>query len=295
VIQLLIVLVLLLPSYVWATCTVTDAYSSAVCADAPTDYYRLDESSGTAMGSIGSQAEGGTYVGGFTLGQSSVVPSSTDASVSLNGSTGYLNVPSTGAFPDATNNAGWSMEFWVNTNDATAVFYSVSDQANLKQTILIADGGAQNCDFKFFLEHCTGGDYGTITHATCTATARYYVAVTTLGGGSNTLQHARIYVNGGAPAEVTSFSGAFCQPSSPPAQWGMWAVGGINQFFYTGKVDEVAFYGVELTQAQVQNHYDAGRIPAGAAGMPFTVKRNRLPRVKPWSPREWWLLVSAKP
>jgi len=67
------------------------AYADEVIADAPLAYWRLDETSGTtANDAIGSNH--GTYTGGVTLNQPGI-PSTGRPSVSLNGSSGYVNIP----------------------------------------------------------------------------------------------------------------------------------------------------------------------------------------------------------
>jgi hypothetical protein len=58
----------------------TAAYASAVLADSPEAYYRMDERSGTVMADSTPNHLNGVYGSGVTLGQTGLVPSSSDAS-----------------------------------------------------------------------------------------------------------------------------------------------------------------------------------------------------------------------
>src|SRR5438105_4694291 len=87
-------------------------YASAVAADAPVGYWRLDEASGTTAADFsGSHSNPLTYQGGYTLSTyPGAISGDPDAAVALNGSTGA--VTATKAPTAGTTN--FSLEAWVN-------------------------------------------------------------------------------------------------------------------------------------------------------------------------------------
>ena len=79
----------------WSFCRATASpprWASAVLADNPVSYWRLDESSGTnAADSKGSNT--GTYTNGPTLNQPGALAGDADTAVSFDGSDDYVTVP----------------------------------------------------------------------------------------------------------------------------------------------------------------------------------------------------------
>lgn len=68
------------------------SYSDEVLADGPTSYWRMGESSGTAM----LDAKGlnnGTYIGAPTLGQPGALPYDSNTAATFNGTTARSEVP----------------------------------------------------------------------------------------------------------------------------------------------------------------------------------------------------------
>lgn len=72
-------------------------------------YYPCLDTSGTTATDYSGNAQNGTYTGGFTLNQNSLVDDPNPC-ILLNGSTGYINVPTTGLI---TGNGSWSVWAWV--------------------------------------------------------------------------------------------------------------------------------------------------------------------------------------
>ena len=86
------------------------SYVRRIFLDLPLRYYRLGENAGTIACDFGSQSQNGTYNGGITLNQTSLIVGDTgNTSVVLNGSSGYITLPTTG-LPTGANS--WSFECW---------------------------------------------------------------------------------------------------------------------------------------------------------------------------------------
>jgi hypothetical protein len=68
-----------------------------------------------------------------------------------------------------------------------------------------------------------------------------------------------------------------------------------SNLFMNGTVDEVACYSAVLTPTRITAHYNAGITTAFGQSFPFSVKRDPLPQLKPWSPKEWFLSVGMAP
>ena len=94
-------------------------YSGAVSASGPLAYYRLGDASGTAAADTSGNGLNATYVGGVQLGQVGALPFDPDTAVTLDGSTGYVQLPKLNN--DFTN--GFSAEVWANP---TSVSYNQS-------------------------------------------------------------------------------------------------------------------------------------------------------------------------
>jgi hypothetical protein len=294
-IRRLLALALLVPSLCWATCD-TDSYSHIICADSPTHYYRLDESSGTAAGDIGTASHiNGVYHGTYSLSATGV-PAVTDKAINFTGAgaDGYIGYTNNSDFNvSSTSGAGWSHELWVKpsvlaTNEYFAAmsatppdpdypsWHILTSTTTLRFTIFKDAGGGQ----------CSGvygntGFLGTLTTGTF-----HHVVVTTLGAGSSQLTRMRLYLDAVLLSTVTSFSGTVC-PNNFTACDGTSCDGiGLSLGNNTqGIMDETAFYkdtgsgSGELTQAQVTAHYNAGLIAGFGQSFPFSVKREMR---KPW-------------
>src|SRR5205823_6510213 len=84
-------------------------YAATVLADAPTAYWRFGEASGASATDITNNGVSGAYLGGATLGQTAGLNGDPDKAVLLNGSSGYISVPST---PTLQSNRV-SIELWI--------------------------------------------------------------------------------------------------------------------------------------------------------------------------------------
>jgi hypothetical protein len=86
-------------------------YNTAVLADSPVAFWRLNESSGTTAADSSGNGRNGTYTGSYTQGQASLVGNG-DSSTSFGGAAGdYVNVTGNAAFNINTTNK-LAVEFW---------------------------------------------------------------------------------------------------------------------------------------------------------------------------------------
>jgi hypothetical protein len=282
----LIAALCLIPSFAWAACVATDQYSVAICADGPSHYYRLADSSGTTAVDNGLSPGNGTYNGGFTLSQTGALVSSSNTAVLYNGTTAYTAFPFDTDFQPSTT-VGWSHEIWAKpTNDLTfAPFSGVGDATHAFYDVFFSGTGkfrarvfdnANSCD--------TIAAYGDTTGVGAyTAGTYYHIVLVTIGNGAGGLTSMKLYVNSVALATITSFTGTICGSSYVPE------IGRVNvDGFAAVTLDEAAYYNYALSAAQVLAHYNAGITAINTKVFPFTVKRQPL---RPWLPREWFVAM----
>ena len=229
----------------------SNSYSSSVQASAPLAYYQLNETSGTTAADSSGSGLNATYVGGVQLGQPGPIPFVQDTGVTLNGSTGSVQLPT--LTNDFTN--GFSAEVWayptaVANNQAFIDFgNSISDNIQLYRN------GTSN-DLAFVVYDASSEGTVVVAHNAIALDQWQYFAVTMNASGAVTL-----YKNGVAIATGTTDiprhgitrynnylgNGNFSQYGNEP---------------YAGGIAEVAIYNQPLSASQVQAHYTMG-IPYG--------------------------------
>lgn len=234
----------------------TQAYSSVILTDAPIRYYRLDETTGTAIHDLGSQAQNGTLNGGFTLSQPSVINFSSDTSILLNGTTGYITYPTT-SLP--TGSSPFSLELWWKVpaggpNAWNELFHigNFGGVANAGLRVAYQTGATNNfrVDNVGFSATVVGG--GPVTNG-----ATYHVVMTYDG------TNIALYVNGsliGSGALALALAYGVAQT-------------GQDEFanFTSGTLDEIAIYNYVLSADYVTRHYTYGWrfvMDANAAPLP---------------------------
>jgi hypothetical protein len=233
------------------------AYSAAVLADSPVSYWRLDEPSG-AIAADQQGANAGTYKGTVTLGQTGALTQSgdLDASVSLDGATGYVSIPDSAGLRLGT---GQSVECWIKptSGDLSAGFVALVVKGNW------ATGA--NTAFQFYLQ---SGALGFATGAAAAAVGASLIAgvwqhcVVTWDGATVTY-----YLNG-VPSSV-SYSQAQGNSTGWPLAIGAGTTSLVPALanLYAGPFDEVAVYSHVLSAARVAAHYQAGVAAPGGAGI----------------------------
>lgn len=218
-----------------------DPYYTAVMADNPLFYVRLNETSGTTSTSVGSLSISGTYTGGFTLQQPSLCLDSNDYSILLNGSTGYVDY---GAQPGMKLTSSFTLEALVNPA-AIGSYLTIFGYNNGGPIIRINTAGAiQLLSSQVTLNGTSTG--------VLTATTKYHIAVTISSTGASIF-----YINGSASGTGPAVLN-YGSPSGTVSVGRDVTSGGITQYPFNGYVDEVAYYGSVLSAARILAHAQAG-------------------------------------
>jgi len=217
------------------------AYADEVIADAPLAYWRLDETSGTtANDAIGSNH--GTYTGGVTLNQPGI-PSTGRPSVSLNGSSGYVNIPHHASL---SITGDLTVEAWVYRSSAAGFRGGIAKRV-----------GGNPCEFGLNFNQATpvtqwyfhdGTNFRMCSFAGLPAQDAWTHVVGTRQGGVCALYFNGVQV---ATANLSAFTPA---ATTRPVTIG--TDDGLG--FMAGRPDEVAIYAHALSATRVLAHYDAG-------------------------------------
>ena len=270
------------------------SYSTTVQADGPVAYWHLDETSGSTMNDAES-TDPGTYQGGYTLAQSSLIQPAAGTSVSFDGSTGYATAP---ALTTLQGDNTRSIELWFQTSSATAQY--------------LVDAGANwyspNTQFSLIVT-----PQGWITNNPPESTPGLYLAFDTqaiywpglyLEDGKRhhivlevSGNNIWLYVDGTAPGAYFTNQGGNDGFNSS------WSTGYLQQQPITltttpntganpiligngrynsgsplnGKIDEVAVYSSALSATQVQNHWQAGNgLPWSPSNVSATAGQNQV-------------------
>ncbi len=225
----------------------TNGYRSAVLADGPAAYWRLDEATGSQAADASGHGKSGTYSStGVTRGVAGALTGDPDTAASFDGASGAVAVTGVGNF---TGTSAFSAEAWVNPS---------AFPANVWGRILSQENNAANAPgWSLYVDSSTG---------TLSATRANAAGADWVGGSTalplNKWSHVvltydgstlRLYLNGQPLQTVPSTRGL---PTSSAA---LEVAGsfGAGQFF-SGRVDEPAVYSKALSAGQVLAHYNAG-------------------------------------
>jgi large repetitive protein len=224
-------------------------YSTVILADTPLGYWRLGESDPSLPAADASgNGNDGTYNGGVTLGQPGAINGDPDSAVAFDGSTGYVDIPSTtgGVFDLASN---FSLEAWVINNGVMG--FSTGR--------IFANGVAGSRGFGWGIlqsqavRFTTYGikDFDSSQTVVPMDGAWHYVAVT-----FDSTATATFYLDGQLTDSITDDQARPARSSEFDLWIGDNPSGPKNTF--NGSIDEAAIYNYVLTAAQVANHYAIG-------------------------------------
>nr|WP_267887314.1 LamG-like jellyroll fold domain-containing protein [Streptomyces sp. WM6372] len=237
-------------------------YQGTVLADAPSGYWRLDETTGTQVtNKVAATGGTGTYAKA-TLGSTGAFGPGDGTAATFNGD-GYAELP-----PIGMSTTDLSVELWFKTTKPGVLY---SDQERT-----LPDPGVSTytpvlyvgTDNKLHGQYYTLNTNATNVSPTTVTDDQWHHAAITVQGGTQTL-----YLDGAQVAQaVTSpinhqankrtFIGAgytYGWPASPG-----------HPSYLTGSIDEVAVYPRPLTAAQVSTHYQA-RAQASGSSLSSTV------------------------
>jgi PKD repeat protein len=222
--------------------TPTDTYGKAVVADSPDLYYRLGDSTTTAVDSSGN-GNNGTYYGSIQQGVSSPVTGTSDTAATFSGTNGS-DVASAQSFNDPTT---YSEELWfktTTTNGGKLIGFGSS------QT-----GGSNNYDRHVYME-----PNGQLTFGVWTGTAQTTTSPKSYNDGQ---WHYLVATQGpnGMKLYVDDALVGTNPTTGQQAYTGYWRIGGDNTWngtsYFAGTIDEAAVYSSALTANQVDSHYKA--------------------------------------
>jgi len=253
------------------------AYSSAVLADAPRGYFQLDEA-GTAQfaqnhpNATGGNSLVGQYFNRPDLGQPGIPGTAGDTAAQFNISGLNQDVHN---IVDSKNYTGVTVEAWVRptqTNNQGIVVNTDSSGVYVDWTynlrIVNIDGHAHFAFYAF-----DGAAKMFVSNQDVVAGNLYHLAATVKNGRA-----IGLYING-AKSGGTYYSNGVAQVGPVPVgtlvNYKTWLIAsvvggnGLDPYaldFFHGTIDEVAWYPVRLSDAQIANHYSVGSaaIPAGS-------------------------------
>lgn len=228
------------------------AYQQVVLADAPMAYWGLgDPAASLVARDLTPAGRHAALVNGAALQADGATPG--DAAVALDGTNDHLVLPAGfSAFPN-----GLSVEAWIYPT-AYQNWQRIADLGNGagNDNILFAFNGTTN-DLQFDILRGSASTGAVIARGYLQLDRWQHVAATVDAAGL-----ATIYYNG-RPVAVKQLT---ISPASPiPAVVRTKSYLGRSNWsadaFYKGRLDEVAIYAAPLTEARVQEHYEAsGRV-----------------------------------
>jgi len=231
-----------------------NGYESAIVADAPEAWYRLNETSGADMfDSMGRHDGIYTNISGspVTFGAAGAVVGSGDTAVTFDGtSMSYGVVP----FSTRLNSPRFAIEAWVKTTDVTGTRCAVSSRSAVPEGYWLYtfpagswSGGVSDSGNNYYVPSATAAD------AIVAGEWKHVVMVydTSL----------KVYVNGQWDnAGYVDFDRNASAPFIIGGQGGS-----AVTLLFNGQVDEVLVYTNALTLAQAQNHYSKAKFASPIA------------------------------
>ncbi|MDH2387249.1 DNRLRE domain-containing protein [Streptomyces sp. HNM0663] len=250
-----------------------DQYQGAVVGDAPTAYWRLDDSSSTLSSEVGGRdadanfhADGSDLLSYSKPRETGIFGPGDDRSVRL-GRGGHIQLP--GSVLSGTTDI--SVEMWFRTRDHSGVLMSfqnapIGEKPTSWRPVLNIDGSGK-LRGEFYLSGVSGAT--PITSAQPVTDGRWHHVVLS---GTNTTQS--LYLDG---VKVGSLSGTISEQSHPYAYIGGgygssgWMGLPEDTYHFRGHVDEVALYRKALTDEKVAAHYRA-QTDSADSGLVTTVQ-----------------------
>ncbi len=236
--------------------TVNSAYRTAVLGTSGiSDYWRLDETSGTTATDASGANNNGTYTSSPTSVAALIGGETNSFARSFNGTSQYVDASPT---PFGTPST-FSAETWVKTSAAKAsggYHFLISDsESDLNNGFSLVIDSSNRPSFIIAKE----GLFGIVTRATATSATTVAPNTTHYIVGTYDGSRARIYVDGVERANA-SFSGSVTWDSGRDLRLGRPVSStSLAQRYLQGTLDEPAVYTSALSSASVLAHYEAGK------------------------------------
>ncbi|MFD7098499.1 LamG-like jellyroll fold domain-containing protein [Streptomyces xanthophaeus] len=238
----------------------SQAYANAVQAPGPVNYWRLGDSSGASAADEISSGGNGSYQDGVTLGSVGAFHDGDNGSITLDGTKGAVDVPA----ETITGTTALAIELWFRTDKHSAVLAALQDTdlgttpTQWNPSLLIDAAG------KLRGHLWNGAASGAITTANPVTDNEWHHVVLTGGTTGQTmyLDGAKVGFAPGAIAPET-IAQAYLGAGFSGLEWDNQPTG---VRYFSGQLDEAAFYGKELDAGTVTDHYKArNRLVAGTA------------------------------
>ncbi|MEU6984955.1 LamG-like jellyroll fold domain-containing protein [Streptomyces sp. NPDC046324] len=230
----------------------SEGYASAVRAVGPVNYWRFGDSSGAAAADDVSSGADGSYRDGVTLGQIGAFSAGDDGAIGLDGTEGAVEVPA-----DALENAtALSIETWFRTDQPGGVLLGF--QNTELGTVPQMFNPSLHVDVNGKLRgHLWRGSTATptISSNSVTDNAWHHVVITGgIAGQSLYLDGVKIGSLTGAVKPET-FAHVYLGAGYSTPGWDGGSTRGVR--YFSGSMDETAFYAKELSAQTVMEHYRA--------------------------------------
>jgi hypothetical protein len=223
-------------------------YVNAVLSDKPLAYWRVDETSGAVARDFTANGNDAHYTGGVTKGTAGALINETDTAVTLDGTTGYLDVGNRFGF---TGNAPYTLEIWAlpqNLDTSYQRLFSRELPTTPREGYLMFVRVGYPADpSTFSLERWSAGQTSQCPQTSAILAVWHHLVATYDGSTS------RIYLDGTLAA---------AQPAAAPlnaTSASLWIGASIfdTAGYFGGVVDEVAVYGSALSATRIAAHYHA--------------------------------------
>jgi Concanavalin A-like lectin/glucanases superfamily len=216
-------------------------YRNAVLADAPLAYWRLGETSGTAMADSSGNGHNGTYFAAKTPAAGLLTSDTDGGSNQTSFTPGFA-----GGWPDTALSSGVSVECWVKIATGGQSNKGIVTRYDSAHCWLV---WVDTSGFIAWRAYNTSDAQVNLSWSSPPATlATYYIVGTYVSG------MARLYINGTQVASSTTLTG-------PPQQGGVQSIEigtyANNTFTADAVKDEVAVYAGELSPTRIAAHYAA--------------------------------------
>jgi RHS repeat-associated protein len=269
------------------------AYATTIQADSPVAFWQMDDSSGTTMTDT-ENFDPGTYQGGFTLAQSSLILPASGSSIALDGSTGTGTAPALTAL-QADNTR--SIELWFQTSSQSAQYLfdagAGAGATNQMFSLSVVPAnfvsgnppvntaglylGLWGQDIYYPGLYLLDGKRHHVVLELSGNTVWLYVDGSAVGGyftdqgGNDTFRGGWDFRYLEQPVTLTTMPSTSANP----------VLIGTGRYVATnplnGRVDEVAVYSTALTATQVQNHWQAGNgLPWAPLNVSGTAGQNQV-------------------
>jgi len=219
----------------------SSAYRDTVLVDSPSQFWRMDDVSGTGMRDYVSlnNSDSGTYTGGYTLLRQGIPGDTGGKSVLFDGTTGFASYPATTITGTSFTLEGWIYLPVPPSARSDIVNQGTANIANEGVFLYVNSANTLTCDLSL--------NVGPVAATTVPVAAWTHVAVVFTAGS------AQLYMNGAATGASMAMS---------PAISGAVAnqIGNAAAYteYFPGYISNVAVYNYALTASRLAQHYHIG-------------------------------------